>query len=82
MNEIIDGQYRVIGKITKVIVDPNSSISLLRNTSFSLMRQSMLDSLFVGFKSSEVQDAGMVIPDISTTVTGPAVMILPIAIFI
>jgi len=82
MNEITDGQYRVIGKITKVIIEPNSSISLLRNTSFSLMKQSMLDTLFIGFKSSDVQDAGMVIPDISTTVTEPAVMILPIAIFI
>ena len=46
------------------------------------MQQSMLDTLFSGLRNSDAQNAGMVIPDISTTVAGPAVMILPIAIFI
>jgi len=82
MNEITDGQYRVIGKITKVTIDSQDSINLLRNTSFSLMQQSMLDTMFAGFKNQDMQDAGMIIPDTSTVVSGPAVMILPIAIFI
>ena len=82
MNEITDGQYRVLGKITQIIINPADSISLLRNTSFSLIQQSLLDTIFEGFKSSNVQTAGMIIPDISTTINGPAIMILPIAIFI
>lgn len=82
MNEITDGQYKVIGKVTKVIEDRNDSINLLRNTSFSLMQQSMLDSMFEGFNNEDTQKAGMNIPNISTVVTAPAIMVLPIAIFI
>lgn len=82
MNEITDGQYRVIGKITKVTINHQESINLLRNTSFSLMQQSMLDTMFSGFKNQDMQKVGIKIPDISTVVSGPAVMILPIAIFI
>jgi len=50
MNEITDGQYKIIGKVTKVIENSGDSINLLRNTSFSLMQQSFLDSMFEGFK--------------------------------
>ena len=82
MNEITDGHYRVIGKITKIINEPDDSINLLRNTSFSLFQQSVLDALFSDFAGPDAQKAGMEIPNTSTTVNGPAVMILPIAIFI
>ena len=82
MNEITDGQYKIIGKVTKVIENSEDSINLLRNTSFSLMQQSFLDSMFEGFKNEDVQKAGMNIPNISTVVAGSAIMVLPIAIFI
>ena len=83
MNEITDGQYRVIGKVTKVTYDDGDSINLLRNTSFSLMQQATLDKMFnTGFQNEDMKKAGIEIPNISTTFSGPAVMILPIAVFV
>ena len=82
MNELTDGSYKIFGKITKSIPNSGESINLLRNTSFSLIKESVLDSMFAHFQSEDVQSSGIDLPDISTKINGPAIMVLPIAIFV
>jgi hypothetical protein len=55
-------------------------INLLRNTSFSLIQKSMLDTMFSSLSSLEKD--GLNTPEISTNIEEPALMIIPIAIFL
>ena len=80
MNEIIDGKYKVLGKVSRDILNADDEINLLRNTSFSLIQHSMLETLFSDFASLE--ENGLHAPNISTVVRGPALMVIPIAIFL
>ncbi len=81
MNEIIDGEYRVLGKVTKVITEGTSdSINLLRNTSFSLFQTSVISQLTSSFNNG--QDYGLKYQEIVTEINGPAVQLIPIAIFV
>lgn len=82
MHELTDGSYKIFGKVTKSIPDSEKSINLLRNTSFSLINESLLDAIFADFQGEDMQSSGLDLPDISTKVYGPAIMILPIAIFV
>lgn len=80
MNEIIEGKYKILGKVSKIVRDEKDEINLLRNTSFSLMQKSMLDTVFSSLSSLEKD--GLNTPEISTNIQGPALMIIPIAIFL
>ena len=79
-NDIIDGEFRVLGKVVRVIKpDSKDSIDLLRKTSFGKLDSKMLD----GFREplEKVRAAGMKTPDFITEINGPAFQIIPIAIF-
>lgn len=80
-NEVIEGEYKVLGKIIRY-VDENNSINLLRNTSFSKLNNRFLDMIFKSFNSVEMADAGFESEEIITDINGPSIMIIPIAIFI
>jgi hypothetical protein len=80
MNEIIEGNYKILGKVSKIVRDEKDEINLLRNTSFSLIQKSMLDTMFSGLSSLEKD--GLNTPEISTNIQGPALMVIPIAIFL
>jgi hypothetical protein len=79
-SEIIDGEFRVIGKIIRII-DKNSSesINLLRKTTFGRLDL----RVFEGFKNIALnsQNQGIKLPDFISEVPGPAIQIIPIAIF-
>ncbi|MDE0291389.1 MAG: hypothetical protein OXK19_02580 [Candidatus Dadabacteria bacterium] len=77
MNDIIDGTFRVFGKITRVVSDDTEGISLLRNTALGRFGgiveqlgpviESMKDSGFSG--------------SLETYISGPTMQVIPIAIF-
>lgn len=77
MNDTIDGTFRVFGKTTRVILDHNETIGLLRKTAlgkvadltegFAPMMESMQDSGFSGSTETEIP--------------GPTMQVIPIAIF-
>lgn len=79
-SEIIDGEFRVLGKVVKV-VDSNSeeSINLLRKTAFGRLPSEVFDEI-----GTAVADAQEVInlPEFNTEIDGPAVQVIPIAIFV
>ncbi|MDB5055738.1 MAG: hypothetical protein JWM44_3788 [Bacilli bacterium] len=80
MNEVIDGQYKVFGKVIRVVPEySDESINLLRNTSFSLFQNSLLSGIFGNFK--DLEEAGLKLPSLDIEIEGPSLLIIPIAIF-
>ncbi|WCN36478.1 DUF6414 family protein [Aneurinibacillus uraniidurans] len=80
MNELIDGQYTVFGKVVSIIPkNSDEAINLLRNTSFKLFNQNTLEQMFSQMESGIPEEFD--IPTISTRVEGPAMLIIPIAIY-
>ena len=79
-SEIIDGEFHVLGKITRVVPpDCKDSINLLRKTSFGLVKRNIFDQLKNAFAGAE--EHGLNFPELITEIQGPALQIIPIAIF-
>jgi len=80
-NEIIDGEFFVIGKVVKVVPDNSSSINLLRKSPLGRLDPTMLRGLAGPFSQLEAtgfqQDLKF-----TTSIEGPAILIIPIAIFL
>lgn len=78
-SEIVDGKFKVLGKVAKVC-EQNEKIDLLRNTSLSIFKESLLGEMLSGFNADSNQD--MNLGELETTVQGPALLIIPIAIYL
>lgn len=79
MNEIVDGKFKIIGKVTKIGKN-DETIDLLRNTGFTLFKKSMFEDMLKAFDSGEDEDLN--IGDIQTSISSPALLVLPIAIYV
>jgi len=79
-SEIVDGEFRVLGKIVRVI-RPGSEegINLLRKTSFGVLSTSLLGQ--IGDSLQGAEEAGVKLPEFVTEVKGPALQVIPISIF-
>lgn len=53
MNELIDGNFTVVGKVVKVVNEEESNINLFRNTGFKLFKQETLEDMFDSFEDGE-----------------------------
>lgn len=91
MSEIIDGEFRVLGKVVRVVSSGDEGIKLLRKPPLGALKDEYLENLTemltTGYEedgelSEEEQEIPIEIPDIKTTVEGPALLILPVAIFV
>lgn len=79
MNEIIDGEFTILGKIVKKVVgDNDDNISLLRNTSFKIFDEYMFDEMFDHM--SDLPE-GIKIPKANTVIEAPSMLVLPISIY-
>lgn len=79
-SEIIDGEFRVLGKVIRVATtDSEESINLLRKTSFAHFDNSIFDQMSEAFEDQE--ELGLRLPEIITSIEGPALQVVPIAIF-
>lgn len=82
MNEIIDGEFTVVGKAVKIITDEkDGEINLLRNTSLSLANEKLLSQFTGAFTNSGMTDAGIDIPEFETKIKGNGILLIPIAIY-
>ena len=80
LSDLIDGEYSVLGKVTRSIPDGDEeTINLLRKTSFGPLQASVLDQLKGAFE--EIQDDGIALPPLKTEIESPVIQILPIAVF-
>ena len=75
-SEIVDVRFKVLGKVAKA----NEKIDLLRNTSLSIFKENFLKEMLSGFNTDSNQEIKM--DNLKTTVEGPALLIIPIAIYL
>ncbi|MCC4588936.1 hypothetical protein LL962_17825 [Xanthomonas sp. NCPPB 1067] len=80
MSDLVDGKFRVLGKVIRNISEPQESISLVRNNALSNLPQHMLVQLgtLVGALGTE---HGFAVPEIRWEIKAPAIQVLPIAIY-
>ncbi len=79
-SEIVDGEFRVLGKVVRVVAENSEdSINLLRKTSFGHLDNGIFDQLGDVFVGQE--EVGLKFPKIVTEIEGPALQVIPIAIF-
>lgn len=79
LNELIEGEYRVVGKVTRTLVEENASVNLLRKTGLSRFQQSITDQLQEAFNNV---DRSMIrMPSVELEVRGPVFQVVPMAIY-
>lgn len=78
MSDLVDGTFRVVGKVIRTI-DECDSISLNRNTAIGCLPDQVLAQLQNAFASPEL--AVMHLPPLEWKISGPAIQVLPVAIF-
>jgi hypothetical protein len=77
-DELIDGEFRVLGKIVRV-ASSEESINLLRKTTFNRFERTIIDQMTAGFQGSDL--SGLSFPELTTEIRGPSIQVIPIAIF-
>ena len=77
MNDTIDGTFRVFGKTTRIIRDDTEGISLLRKTALGKFGAVVGE---LGSAMASMQSSGFAGP-VETEIRGPAMQVIPIAIF-
>jgi hypothetical protein len=77
--DVVDGEFRVIGKVARIIRDDTSEFNLLRKSSLGYIGKQNIAEMLSGFSNSA--DSGIVFPVMETSISGPALQIVPVAIF-
>lgn len=79
MAEVAHKEYRLLGKVVrKIESSSDEGIDLLRGTGLGGVGEEMLDRILGGFNQME----GMNLPEVSSNVPGPALEVVPIAIYV
>ncbi|WP_321418424.1 peptidylprolyl isomerase [uncultured Methanomethylovorans sp.] len=80
MEELIDGEYRIFGKVIRTIpLESTVSINLLRKTSLGLLNKQFIDEFCKILEG--IQEQGVEIPEMVTEIKKPAIQVIPISIF-
>ena len=79
VSEIIGGRFKVLGKVIAICHDETEEIDLLRKTSLSILPESQLDQMFSGFNTES--SAQFNLPKLVTKIAGPALIVIPVAIY-
>lgn len=79
ISEILGGRFKVLGKVISICKDESENIDLLRKTTLSILPENMLAELFSGFENNEINQLNL--PELRTKIVGPAVIVLPVAIY-
>ena len=79
VSEILGGRFRVLGKVIAICKNQNESIDLLRKSTLSLIPQGIIEQSF-SEPFGEVTKR-LALPEFKTKIIGPAVIVIPIAIY-
>ena len=79
ISEILGGRFKVLGKVIAICKDDSTSIDLLRKTTLSVLSDELLADIFDGFKNEDMQQFNL--PEFVTKINGPAMIVIPIAIY-
>jgi hypothetical protein len=80
MSDLVDGKFRVLGKVIRSLDSSNESISLIRKTALSKMPAPLLGKVF-GQLATLGTEQGFGIPSLTLEIPGPAIQVLPVAIY-
>ena len=80
ISEIIGGRFRVLGKVISIAEGEKDSIDLLRKTFFSYVSDEILQDFFSGLQNKE-ESQELSLPELKTKISGPAIIVIPIAIY-
>lgn len=78
MSDLVDGTFRVVGKVTRCLLESDQAISLNRKSAINRLPSSALEQFREAFKTPEL--AEMSLPELEWEIPGPAIQVLPIAI--
>ena len=79
VSELLGGRFKVLGKIIKICRNDDEKIDLLRKTTLGILDTESKNEFLSAFNSSEL--AVFNLPKLRTEISGPAFIIIPIAIY-
>ncbi len=79
ISEILGGRFKILGKVIAICKDDREEIDLLRKTSLAIVSEGLLGEMFAGFKSNDMEQFNL--PELKTKISGPAIIVIPIAIY-
>jgi hypothetical protein len=79
MSDVVDGRFYILGKVIQTIMEDTESISLIRKTALSKLPSTILVDAFSVM--STLATDGFAIPELKWEIKGPAIQIIPIAIY-
>ena len=79
ISEIIGGKFKILGKVIAICKDSSESIDLLRKTTLSVLTDEILADFFAVFKNDDMKQFNL--PELVTKIKGPALIVIPIAIY-
>lgn len=79
VSEIIGGRFKVLGKVIAICHDETEEIDLLRKTTLSILPEELLNQMFAGFNTPETAQFNL--PELVTKIVGPALIVIPVAIY-
>jgi len=78
--DLADGTFTVVGKVTKLVPAGNSGISLLRRSSLTVMPPGIFEQMMESLAELSAQES-FNLPSPDLEVPGPAMQVIPMAIF-
>ena len=79
ISELLGGRFKVLAKIIKICHDENEKIDLLRKNSLGILDSESKKEFLSAFNSPEL--AALNLPKLRMKISGPAFIIIPIAIY-
>ena len=79
ISEILGGHFKVLGKVIAICADKTESIDLLRKTTLSMLPHDLLADMFSCLQNEDMKQYNL--PELKTEISGPAVIVIPVAIY-
>ncbi|MEX0681930.1 MAG: hypothetical protein WED85_02735 [Dehalococcoidia bacterium] len=79
LNDLIDGEFWVLGKITRVIKVKSEGVNLFRKSGLARLPEGTLSALESAF--DKAGESGMDFSKTETTISGPVIQVIPVAMF-
>lgn len=79
ISEILGGHFKVLGKVIAICADKTESIDLLRKTTLSILPHNLLADMFSCLQNEDMKQYNL--PELKTEISGPAVIVIPVAIY-
>lgn len=79
MSDLVDGTFRVVGKVIRVVSEGEEAISLNRKSAVGVLPPTALQQLKETLSGPELEGFGL--PELEWEIPGPAIQVLPIAVF-